>query len=159
MGVDAVLKGDDGGFLADHGLDLLAGAFDVPQLHAEQHDVDLAHRRGIVGGLGRHHVRLAAAALDLEPPALHGGQVRAASDEGDIDARRGERRAIAAADAAGSDNCNPHETLLDRTLDDAGYQQATAPAGEDGAVGRLETQAMIARQEMTRAVDVERAVA
>ena len=36
----------------DQRLDALAGAFDVPQLDAEQHEIDRADRGGIVGGLG-----------------------------------------------------------------------------------------------------------
>ena len=94
------------------GLMRCAGAFDVPQLDAEQHDIDLADPGGIVGGLGRHQMGLAAAALDPQPLGLHGGQMGAARDEGDLGARLGQRRAKSASDAAGADNRNTHGISL-----------------------------------------------
>ena len=39
-GIDAVLQGNDGGVRPDHRLDRFARALDVPQLDAEQHDID-----------------------------------------------------------------------------------------------------------------------
>ena len=45
------------------GLMCCAGAFDVPQLDAKQHDIDLADLGGIVGGLRRHQMGVAAAAF------------------------------------------------------------------------------------------------
>ena len=62
----------------------------------------------IVGRLGRHEMGVAARALDFQSLALHGGQMRAARDEGDIRARLRQRRAKAAANAAGSDYRNTH---------------------------------------------------
>ena len=44
-GVDAVLQRNDAGAGADQRFDLLARAFDVPQLDAEQHDIDRPDRR------------------------------------------------------------------------------------------------------------------
>ena len=111
MGIDAILQGDDGGVLADHGLDLLAGALDVPQLYAEQHDVDGADRARVVGGLYRHDMHRATTAFDPESFGLHGGEMCAARDEGDILARLGKCCAIAASDAARTDDRNPHEVL------------------------------------------------
>ena len=109
MGIDAVLQRDHGGAGADQRLDALARAFDVPQLDAEQHDIDLADTRGIVGGLGRHQMGVAERAGDLQPGALHGGEMRAARDEGDVGARLRQRRAESPTDPAGADNRNTHE--------------------------------------------------
>ena len=51
---------------------------------------------------------LAAAALNSQALALHGGQVRAARDEGDVGAGFCQRHAKSASDSAGADNCNTH---------------------------------------------------
>ena len=61
MGIDAVLQRDHGGAGADQRFYPLARAFDVPQLDAEQHDIDLADLGRIVGRLGRHQMGVAAA--------------------------------------------------------------------------------------------------
>ena len=92
-GVDAVLQRDDGGVGADQRLDGLARAFDVPQLDAEQHDIDHADLGGIIGRLRRHQMGVAARALNFQAIALHGRQMRAARNEGDVGARLGQRRA------------------------------------------------------------------
>ena len=81
---------------------------------------------GIVGRLGRHEVRVAARALDLQSLALHRREMRAAGDEGDIGARLGQRGAEAAADAARSDYRDPHATLPN-TIGPA-MQVATVPS-------------------------------
>ena len=81
---------------------------------------------GIVGRLRRHEMRVAARALDLEALALHGREMRAAGDEGDVGARLGQRRAKAAADAARSDYRDTHRTLP-ITIRPA-LQVATAPS-------------------------------
>ena len=92
----------------------LARAFDVPQLDAEQHDIDRADLGGIVGRLRRHQMGVAARALNFQAIALHGGEMRAARDEGDVGARLGQRRAKPASDAAGADNRNTHGVFLTR---------------------------------------------
>jgi hypothetical protein len=51
---------------------------------------------------------VAARALNLQTLALHGGQMRAARDEGDVGACFRQRRTKSASDAAGADNRNPH---------------------------------------------------
>ena len=66
---------------------------------------------GIVGRLRRHEVRVAARALDFQSLALHGREMRAAGDEGDVGARLGQRRAKGAAHAARSDYRDTHVTL------------------------------------------------
>ena len=68
--------------------------------------------RGIVGCLRRHQMGVAAAAFDLQARALHGGEMRAARDEGDIGAGLRQRRTKAPSDPAGADNRNPHEVFL-----------------------------------------------
>ena len=52
-GIDAVLQRDHRGFGADQRPDRRAGALDVPQLDAEQHDVDRSDECRIVGRLCR----------------------------------------------------------------------------------------------------------
>ena len=64
---------------------------------------------GIVGGLRRHQMGVAAGAADFQARALHGGEMGAARDEGDIGARFRQRRAESATDPAGADNRNTHE--------------------------------------------------
>ncbi len=108
MRIDAVLQGNDRRRGPDHRLDGLARAFDIPQLHAEQHIVDLAHRRGIVGGLGRLQVGVAALALDPEAMVLHGGEMCATRDERDLRSSMGKGSAKATSNATGADYCNPH---------------------------------------------------
>jgi hypothetical protein len=51
---------------------------------------------------------VAARALDFQANALHGGQMGAAREEGDIGPRLGQRRAKSPTDAAGADNRNTH---------------------------------------------------
>jgi hypothetical protein len=51
---------------------------------------------------------LAAAALNSQSLALHGGKMGAARDEDDVGAGRGQRRAESASDAACADNSNTH---------------------------------------------------
>ena len=84
----------------------------IPQLDAEQHDIDLADVLGIVGRLRRRKMGIAAGALDLEPVGFHRGQMRTARDEGDIRPGFRQRRAKSASDAAGADHSNPHSILL-----------------------------------------------
>ena len=108
-GVDAVLQRDDRGLGADHRLDGLARALDIPQLDAKQHDIDGADAPGIVGCLGRHEMSVAAAALDFQPLALHGGKMRAACDECDIRASRRQCRTESSSDTPGADNRNTHD--------------------------------------------------
>ena len=79
---------------------MLARAFDVPQLDAEQHIIDRPDRFGVVGRLGRHEMRFAAAAHDFEAAAFHCRQMRAARDEGHVRSRLGKGRAKSTADAA-----------------------------------------------------------
>ena len=71
----------------------------------------VADRGGIVGGAGRHQMDVAAAALDLQAGALHGGEMGAARDEGDVGARLRQRRAKSAANSAGADNRDTHQIL------------------------------------------------
>jgi hypothetical protein len=111
-GVDAVLQWDNRGMGADQRLDVLARAFDVPELDAEQHDVDRTDRGGIVGCLRWHQMAFAATALDLQAMAFHGGQMRAAGDEGDVGASLGQRHTKPAANTSGTDNRNTHGFLL-----------------------------------------------
>ena len=108
MGIDAVLQRDHGGAGADQRFDAHPSAFDIPQFYAEQHDIDLADLSRIVGGLGRHQMGVAERAGDLQASALHGGEMRAARDEGDIGARLRQRRAESPTDPAGADNRNTH---------------------------------------------------
>ena len=56
----------------------------------------------------RKRVGLAAAALDFQSLALHGGKMGAARDKGDIRAGLGQCRAKTPSDAAGADNRNTH---------------------------------------------------
>jgi hypothetical protein len=51
---------------------------------------------------------LAAAALNFQPLALHGGKMGAACDEDDVGAGLGQRRAKSASNATGADNRNTH---------------------------------------------------
>src|SRR5262249_305095 len=111
-GVDAVLQRDDRSVGADQRLDMRARALAVPQLYREQPEIDLADVGGIVGRLRWLQMGLAAAALDLEAGALHGGEMRAARDEGDIRAGLRQCCSKTAPDAAGADHCNPHQLLL-----------------------------------------------
>ena len=112
-GIDAVLQRDDSGAGADQRLDGLARAFDVPQLYAEQHDIDYANLGGIVGRLRRHQMGVAARALNFQTLALHGGKMRAPRDESDVGARLGQRRTKTTSDAAGADNRNTHGVSSD----------------------------------------------
>jgi len=61
-----------------------------------------------IGGLRRHQMDVAAGAQNLQASAFHGGQMRAARDEGDVGTGFRERRAETASDAAGADNRDPH---------------------------------------------------
>ena len=108
MGIDAVLQGNDRSFGANDRADRRAGALDIPQLDAKQHDIDGADVRGIVGGLRRRDMHLAAIAFDLEAALPHRRQMRATRDKGDIGTRLGERGAVDRADAAGPDDRDPH---------------------------------------------------
>src|SRR5882757_1347170 len=74
-------------FRGHHRLDRRARAFDVPQFHAKQHDIDRADSFRVVGRLRGHEVRVAARAFDLESLAFHRRKMRAAGDEGDVGAR------------------------------------------------------------------------
>ena len=132
----------------DQRLDVLARALDVPQLDAEQHEVDRPDGLRIVGRLGRHEMRLAAAALDLEAVALHGREMRAAGDEGHVRAGLCQGRAEAAADAAG-----PHHRYTHMTL-----PSKSTPSVQATMVGLLDldAQGMIGCQPMRRAVDRQR---
>ena len=94
------------------GLMLLPRAFDVPQLDAKQHDVDLADIGGIVGCLGRHQMDVAAVASNLQPLGFHGGKMGAARDEADVGTGLGQRRTESASDAARADNRNTHGISL-----------------------------------------------
>ncbi len=111
-GVDAVLQRNDSRIGTDQRFDLRTRAFDIPQLDAKQHDIDLANIGGIVGCPGRHEMGLAAAALDFQALLLHGGKMGAARDKGDIGARLGQRRAESTSDTSSADNRNPHRILL-----------------------------------------------
>ena len=94
------------------GLMLLPRAFDVPQLDAKQHDVDLADLGRVIGCAGRHQMDVAAVAANLQPLALHGGKMGAACDEGDVGTGPGQRRTESASDAARADNRNTHGIFL-----------------------------------------------
>jgi hypothetical protein len=65
----------------------------------------------------------AAAALDFQPLALHGGQMRAARDEGDVGSRLGQRRTKPAPNASSADNRNTHE------FSSIGERLARSPGG------------------------------
>jgi hypothetical protein len=51
---------------------------------------------------------IAARAFYHQAPALHGGQMGAARDEGDVGSRLGQRRTKSPSDATGADNCYTH---------------------------------------------------
>ena len=80
-----------------------AGALHVPQLDAEQDDVDRADGGWVVGGLGGVEVDVAARAKHLRPLGAHRRQVRAAREEGHVRAGLRQRRPERPADAAGAD--------------------------------------------------------
>jgi hypothetical protein len=50
--------------------------------------------------------------LNFQSVALHGGEMRAPRNERDLGAGLRQRRTEATSDAAGADNCNPHEVFL-----------------------------------------------
>ena len=83
--VDAVLQRDHRGVGPDQRLDVLARAFDVPQLDAEQHEIDradaLRDRRS--PGSAPDGSRRAPPSI-LQARALHRREMRAARDEGDV---------------------------------------------------------------------------
>src|SRR6266478_1891594 len=93
-------------------MDLLAGRLDIPELHAEEHQIDGADCGGVVGRLDRAHDRLATVALHSQAVGSHGRQMRAARKEGYILPRSRERSAERGADAPGADYRNAHAKLL-----------------------------------------------
>ena len=79
--------------------------------HAEEDVVDRSDGPGIVSRLGRHEMSVAARAVDPEAFALHGREVRAARDEGDVGACFRQRRTVSASDPAGANNRDTHRRL------------------------------------------------
>ena len=61
-------------------------------------------------------MRIATDAFDAQPVLLHGREVRAPGDEGDVRPGMRQRGPEAAADAARSDYCDAHETLPSRIV-------------------------------------------
>ena len=87
---------------------MLSRGLDVPELHAEQHEIDGSDCGGIVARLDRADHRLAAVAFHAQSVGAHGGKMRAARHEDDILSRAGERCAERRADAPGADDGNAH---------------------------------------------------
>ncbi len=112
MTVDSVLERNHDAAPRDQRRDLRGRLLDVPQLDAEHHDIDRRERRRIVGGDDPRQHDVAARAFDAQAVRPHRGQMRAARDEGDLVAPRGELRAEIAADPAGADDRNAHRLCL-----------------------------------------------
>jgi hypothetical protein len=79
----AVLQRDDAGVRADDRQDRFRGRFGVAQLHREDHHVDLAEGRGIVGCLHLGQMDRPVA-FEREAVLLHGLQMLATRDERDV---------------------------------------------------------------------------
>ena len=107
-GVDAVLKGDHGGGWADQGLDGLASGFYVPELDAEQNEIDRADAARVVGRPRRVDQGFAASAFYPEAVFAYCLQVGAAGDEGYVGTGFGQGGPEGAADSAGTDDGYAH---------------------------------------------------
>ena len=107
-GVDAVLQRDDRRVGPHQRADGGARAFHVPQLDAEQHDIDRADAGRVVGGLDGADMHVPARAQHSEPTRPHRRQMRAARNEAHIGPRLRQRRPERAPNPAGADHRNPH---------------------------------------------------
>ena len=114
--IDAVLQRDHRRVRPDQRLNGFAGAFDVPQLDAEQHEIDRSDGSRVVGRLGRNDVCFATSAFDFQAIGFHGGQMCAARDEGDVRTGLGQRCPEGTADTASPDYRDFHDGSYSRSL-------------------------------------------
>ena len=89
-------------------------------LTAKKHDVDRADRGGIAFRLHAREMEVALRAGDAKAARAHRLEVRAAREKGDVGAGRGQPSAEIAADAARSDDRDPHRA--DRTMQDSEFR-------------------------------------
>jgi hypothetical protein len=106
--VDPVLHGDDPGRGTDQRPGGCRRLLGVVELDREDHQIDRADGGRIVGRLRRLHGGVAECALDPEPLAPQGREVRAAGDEGNVLAAGREPAADIAADPAAAHDRDPH---------------------------------------------------
>ena len=82
--IDAVLQRDHRRCRANQRRDGCAGGLDIPQLDAEQYEINRPDGRRIIGSLRRGDQGFAAAALDAQAVRAHGLQMGAASNESNV---------------------------------------------------------------------------
>jgi hypothetical protein len=78
--------------------------FGIPEFHRNDHEIDLADVRNRFDGVGLDDMSIAKRTGKAQSMAANCIQMRAARDEGDFAASRGQ----ATANAARSQNCNSH---------------------------------------------------
>ncbi len=111
-GLDTVFQRDHQGLGPHQGAYRLGGRADLPRLDRHDNGIHHADRARIVGSLHLGQMQVALDARDPQSVALHGGQVLAAGDEGDLVAGFGQARAEVAAHAAAAHDRETHPSLL-----------------------------------------------
>ena len=107
-GVDPVLQRDDRRVGPDERPDGGAGTLHVPQLDAEQHEIDRADAGRLVGRLGGAEMDIPARAQHAQAARAHRRQVGTARDEGHIGPGLRQRCPERSSDAASTYHRDPH---------------------------------------------------
>ncbi len=107
-GRDAVLQRQHRRLGPDKGRAGARRRLGIPELDREQHRVHRADGGGIVGGVGRMDVHVAARAFDAQTVGADSVEMRAAGDEGHRRAGRRQGRAEDPAEPAGAHDGEGH---------------------------------------------------
>ena len=102
--IHPILERNDRCVRTEQRAQLLAHCLRIPQLHAEQNNIDRADVGDIVRRLDRANDRLAPAAFNPQANFLHGRQMRAASNKSYVGTRLRQRCSERSTDTAGADN-------------------------------------------------------
>ena len=131
-GLDAILQRNHDGIPTDERPHALRGVRNLPGLDADQHDVDRAQRRRIVGGGRRLDHEVAGDARHPKAARADGRQVLSPGDEGHVLAGLGQPPAEVASHCAGSEDRDAHAAFQrwDGSMADADERKVSNPTSK-----------------------------
>jgi hypothetical protein len=102
------LQWNDDRFAADQWADMISCGLNIPELHAEKHQIDRADRSGVIRRLDWAHDRFTTVALHPKAICAHGGEMGAARKENYVLPRSRQRRAERSTYAPGANYGDAH---------------------------------------------------